>query len=148
MPIIGDYLQFGFPIDIDSKNFQHNTHIVNHKSALQRKHGVCKYFATEVNKKAMLGPFEEKPFEKIHYSPLMARDKPDGGVRVIVDLSWPLFSSVNSGIPDNMFDCMPFSLKYPTIDMVIEKIQDIGPDVLLYKVDLQRAFRNLRFTVE
>ena len=144
LPIIGDYLQFGFPIDIDSKNFQHNTHIVNHKSALQRKHGVCKYIATEVNKKAMLGPFEEKPFEKIHYSPLMARDKPDGGVRVIVDLSWPLFSSVNSGIPDNMFDCMPFSLKYPTIDMVIEKIQDIGPDALLYKVDLERAFTNLR----
>ena len=105
LPIIGDYLQFGFPIDIDSKNFQYNTHIVNHKSALQRKYGVCKYFATEVNKKAMLGPFEEKPFEKIHYSPLMARDKPDGGVRVIVDLSWPLFSSVNSGIPDNMFVC-------------------------------------------
>ena len=32
---------------------------------------------------------------------------------------------------------MPFSLKYPTIDMVVEKIKDIGPDALLYKVDLE-----------
>ena len=39
---------------------------------------------------------------------------------------------------------MPFSLKYPTIDMVIDKIKDIGSDALLYKVDLERTFRNLR----
>ena len=43
----------------------------------------------------MVGPLEEVPFEKLHVSPLMARDKPDGGVRVIVDLSWPLGQSVN-----------------------------------------------------
>ena len=51
----------------------------------------------------------------------MTRDKPDGGVPVIVDLSWPLFNSVNSSIPDNQFDTMYFKLKYPTIAMVIEK---------------------------
>ena len=98
------------------------------------------------NKKAIMGSFEHKPFERMHYSPLMARDKPDGGggVRVIVDLSWPMGSSVNSYIPDNQFDCINFNLKYPTIDMVIEKIKQLGPQALLYKADLERAFRNLR----
>ena len=74
----------------------------------------------------------------------MARDKPDGGVRVIVDLSWPAYKSVNSYIPDNVFDEMNFILKYPTIDMVIQTIKEIGPNALLYKIDLERAFRNLR----
>ena len=65
-------------------------------------------------------------------------------MRVIVDLSWPLGTSVNSCIPDNQFDSMNFNLKYPTIDMVIEKIKQLGPEALLYKIDLERVFRNLR----
>ena len=89
----------------------------------------------------MLGPFKDSPFDKVHYSPLMARDKPDGDVLVTVDLSWPLHKSVNSYIPDNLFDEMNFVLKYSTIDMITEK--KYWP-VLLYKVDLERAFRNLR----
>ena len=129
LPIIGDYLQFGFPINVDLDIFEYSMNIANYKSALQRKEGVYKYFTTEVSKKAIMGPF---------------RDKPDGGVRVIVDLSWPIGTSVNSCIHDNQFDCMSFNLKYPTIDMVIEKIEELGPEALLYKVDLERAFRNLR----
>ena len=39
---------------------------------------------------------------------------------------------------------MNFQLKYPTIDHVVEKIRQYGSDALLFKVDLQRAFRNLR----
>ena len=50
----------------------------------------------------------------------MARDKPDGGIHVIVDLTWPVHKSVNSYIPDNVFDEMNFVLKYPTIYMVIQ----------------------------
>ena len=74
----------------------------------------------------------------------MARSKPDGGTRVIVDLSWPLGSSVNNAVPDDYFDFFKFQLKYPTIDNIIHKIRHIGNSALLYKIDLQRAFRNLR----
>ena len=56
LPIIGDYLQFGFPIDIDSEIFEYNIDVVNHKSALQRKEGVGKYFTTEVNKRVRGAP--------------------------------------------------------------------------------------------
>ena len=40
---------------------------------------------------------------------------------------------------------MSFNLKYPTIVMVIEEIKQVGPEALLYKVDLECAFKNLRF---
>ena len=104
---------------------------------------MVKYFATEVQKEAMTGPFDIKPFAKTHFSPLMARDKPDGGVRVIVDLSWPIGQSVNSCIPDNTFEDINFLLKYPSIDMIIQKIRQLGSKALLFKIDLERAFRNL-----
>ena len=88
--ILAEYIEFGFPMNIDYKKFIPNTHIVNHKSASCRPKGADKYFQVETSKQAMLGPFNEQPFENMHFSPLMSRDKPDGGVRVIVDLSWPL----------------------------------------------------------
>ena len=88
--ILAEYIEFGFPMNIDYNKFKPNTHIINHKSASCRPDGVSKYFRIETSKQAMLGPFDEQPFETMHFSPLMARDKPDGGVRVIVDLSWPL----------------------------------------------------------
>ena len=142
--ILGEYLKYGFPLEIDYEIFQYNEQCDNHPSAIQRPQGVMKYFKTEVDKKAMIGPLNESPFPKLHISPLMARDKPDGGVRVIVDLSWPQGGSVNSSVPSDIYDTMSYKLKYPTIDDIVQKVVEIGPTALLYKVDLERAFRNLR----
>ena len=94
----------------------------------------------EVEKHAIFGPFQKLPFEQIHYSPLMARNKTDGGVRIIVDLLWPLGNSVNSCVPPDVYDDIPFNLKYPTVDQVVERIQLVGPTAKLFKVDLERAF--------
>ena len=35
-------------------------------------------------------------------------------------------------------------LSYPTIDNIMDEIAKVGEDVLLYKLDISRAFRNLR----
>ena len=43
-----------------------------------------------------------------------------------------------------MYDNITFKLKYPTIDQVVQRIQEYGPTCLLYKVDLERAFDNLK----
>ena len=43
-------------------------------------------------------------------------DKPDGGVTIIVDWSWPLGASVNSCVASDVYDDIPFNLKYLTID--------------------------------
>ena len=71
--------------------------MANHSSAFQYSHGVDQYFKEEVGFKATVGPMTEPPFA-IHYSPLMARNKPDGGTRVIVNLCWPIGASVNNAV--------------------------------------------------
>ena len=120
-----EYLQFGFPLGIDYNLLQFNNHVANHPSAFKYSQGVDQYFKEEVGFKAMVGPMYEPPFT-VHYSTLMARSKPDGGTRVIVDLSWPLGSSVNNAVPDNYFDFFKFQLKYPTIDNIVHKIRQLG----------------------
>ena len=39
---------------------------------------------------------------------------------------------------------MEVQLKYLTVDSLVEKIKVYGPDALLFKADLPRAFRNVR----
>ena len=144
LPIIADYLEFGFPVNVDWSIFLGNKEVKNHTSALMKTTGVDKYLETEINAAAMIGPLKEAPFDNMNYSPLLARDKPDGGVRVIVDLSWPEGNNVNSCIPDCEFDEIEFVLKYPSIDLVLEKIRQLKSQAILYKVDLQSTYRNLR----
>ena len=132
-----------YPLNIDYNIFCFNSDVKNHASALRNEAGVDKYFM-EVTLGAMAGPLDSSPFEKTHYSPLMNRSKPDGGTRVIVDLSWPINASVNSCVPLNYIDFLNFQLKYPNIDNLVQKIRILGPSTVLFKIDLQRAFRNLR----
>ena len=58
-------------------------------------------------------------------------------------MSWPLDLSVNSCVPSNVYDDVPFILKYPTIDQVVECIKMVGPSALLYRVDHEHAFATL-----
>ena len=101
-----------------------------------------KYFADEASYKAIVGPLKSSPFENTHYSPLMTRGR--CGPRLIIDLFWPLGAGINQFVPDDLFDFMEFQLKHPTINHIVNKINEVGPAALLYKVDLQRVFRNLR----
>ena len=144
IPILLEYLEFGFPLNIDYTLFKINETTSNHTSANLQSLGVDKYFKDELEYGAIVGPLTRKLFDKLHCSPLMARKKPDGGVRVIVDLSWPLNEGVNSCVPSNFFDFIQFQLKYPSIDNVVQKIKELGPTCKLFKTDLQHAFRNLR----
>ena len=90
LSILCEYLQYGFPLNVDYENFQPITKVTNHASALKNPEAVDKYFADEISHKAIVGPLPESPFKVTHYSPLLTRAKSDGGTRVIVDLSWPL----------------------------------------------------------
>ena len=116
LQIIGDYLQYGFPLNVDRSNFKHNYNVANHASALRNPGGVTKYFNTEIKEQAIVGPMTESPIGQ----------------------------GVNNCVPGDVFDEIAFTLKYPTVDLVVEKIREMGPKSLLFKVDLQRAFRNLR----
>ena len=65
-----------------------------------------------------------------------ASDIPDSKVRrTIVDLSWPKNFSVNAGVMKDKYWVLVL-LNYPSVDDIVEKIVELGPGSLLYKVDI------------
>ena len=75
----------------------------------------------------------------------MTREKPDSEVRrTIVDLSWPRNLSVNAGVIKDKHLGSSFVLNYPSVDDIVKKVSQLGPGSLLYKVDISRAFRQLK----
>ena len=138
-----EYLEFGFPLCLDRSKFVFNGNCDNHPSATQFPSDVTAYFNKEVKHKAIVGPCTNIPFPT-HFSPMLTRFKQDDTRRVIVNLSHPKGQSVNDCINDGVYDGVTFTLKYPTVDQIVQKIQDLDSDVLLSKIDISRAFRNLR----
>ena len=63
---------------------------------------------------------------------------------MILDLSYPRGASLNNQVDRELFDASEFILKLPTVDDVVEEIVKNGDDVTLSKIDVARAFCNLR----
>ena len=138
-----DLLEFGFPLDFDTNTVLTSTE-ENHASAKQFPSHVETYIQEEIKHGAMLGPFEHKPLT-LHVLPFMTRDKPDSDTRrTIVDLSWPKGQSVNDGVQKDKYLGSDFVLNYPSVDDIVKRIIELGPGSLLYKVDISRAFRQLK----
>ena len=141
------FLKFGFPLDFPhEKSSCLNSTEDSHASAKNFPSHVQTYLDTEIEHKAIFGPYKDPPYGKsTHVSPFMSREKPDSdNRRIIIDLSWPLGASVNSFTTSNVYLNTVYKLQYPTIDNIISTLIKLGPGTLLYKVDLSRAFRQLR----
>jgi len=137
------FLACGFPLDLKAQP-KANKEFVNHSSAIKFGPHIQHYLDTELNHSAILGPFS-KPITGLHLSPMMTRPKQGSSKRrVIIDLSWPKGTSINDNVDPNTYMGTPFLLKFPTVDDVISRVKVLKGDCLLYKVDLQRAFRQLR----
>ena len=52
--------------------------------------------------------------------------------------------SVNSHVDKDNSNGSPFILKFPTVDDIARDIIECTEDAVLFKVDMARAFRNLR----
>ena len=65
-------------------------------------------------------------------------------LRVILDLSFPAEASVNGGIPRGELDGANFKMKLPSPLDLASIIRELGVGCMLYKVDLSRAYRQLR----
>ena len=75
----------------------------------------------------------------------MTREKPGAAHRrVIVDLSYPFGTAVNTGIDPDTYLGTPFLLTLLTIDTITHKVKENGKGSLLYKIDLSRAFRHVK----
>ena len=104
-----------------------------------------KAYIKETEHNAVLGPFIKHPIEEEHVSPFMTRSKPNSDSRrVIVDLSWPIGESVNSGINKNTYLRSQFDLTFPLVDHITEEAKHLGMGTLQYKVDVSRASRQGR----
>ena len=75
----------------------------------------------------------------------MTRHKPNSERRrVIIDLSWPLGASVNTGIDKNTYLGSEFELTFPSVDDITNALKRLGRGAFLYKVDVSRAFRHIK----
>ena len=136
-------IKYGFPIDFD-RNAQICHDLGNHNSANQYPEHVLHYLQEEIQYGAIVGPFKVPPINKLHVSPFMTRDKSSSEHRrVIIDLSWPIGQSVNSGVSSDKYLNTEFVLTYPSIDNITDEVLKLGRGCHIFKVDISRAFRHV-----
>ena len=137
--VICEFLEFGWPINYTSPTpptpMSHN-----HPSACNDPDDVRQFIAKEVQLQATTGPFSCN----FMTSPLLTVPKKDStSRRIVMDLSFPLGTSANDGIPKDTFLDDPFQFHLPDIDAFVALIHKFGKGCLLFKKDLCRAYRQL-----
>ncbi|VDH96229.1 ATP-dependent RNA helicase DDX58 [Mytilus galloprovincialis] len=139
---IVDFLEFGWPVGY-SKHESPETIVRNHKSALFFSEHIDEYINKELSYNALVDPFKVNPFQvPLTTSPLSSVPKKATiERRTIMDLSLPIGTSVNDGIPKHTYMGDPFTLHYPATDHLVQLINEKGPNCLLYKVDIKRCYR-------
>ena len=142
--IVAEFLKYGWPINYNSHQSPLSTPH-NHQSALAFADHVRHNIKTELSFGAIAGPFSVNPLSKpLICSPLQTVPKRGSSKRrVVMDLSFQPDRSVNSAIPLNTYLDSPFKLRLPGIDRLCELILSKGRGCLIYKKDLQRAYRQI-----
>jgi hypothetical protein len=110
----------------------------NNKSATRNQEKVTLAFLKELRHQHISGPFPTPPIKHLHCSPIGAKEKPDGTVRIILDLSQPLGNNINSGIKKENY-----SVQYEPFDTATDIVQTLGRNCYLSKFDIKSAFRLL-----
>ena len=126
----------GFDIGFRGGFDDDNTRPRNLLSAIHDAAKVSAAVQKELTRGHTSGPFSSPPFLHTHCSPLGAAPKPDGSVRLILDLSSPRGLSVNDGISADMFAC-----KYSKFDDAVDVVVRVGVGCFLAKIDIRHAFR-------
>ena len=130
-------------MDFDPSVDLHTT-LTNHPSALAYPEDIKAYLEEELSHKAIMGPFSKPPLQNLHVSPFLTRDKPNSDHRrVIMALSYPKGNSVNAGVDSATYLGTKFLLTLPSIDLITQKVKNLGKGCLIYKIDISRAFRHL-----
>ena len=135
-----ELLEFGMPLDCNP-SFGCRKQQKNHHSALSFKSAIDDFIAKATKSQAILGPFEVAPIAGLCFSPIMSVPKDDDKRRVIVDFSYPSGSSINDGIPPSTYlgDIAEYNL--PSVQAMVDRVNELGQGCLLFKRDLKGAFR-------
>ena len=137
------FLTYGFPLGTKAESLN-RTYVTNHFSAVAFPDQVEKFLRKEQELGAILGPFTSWPVVGCHVSPLMTRPKCGDERRIILDLSYGGSESVNGNTQRGVYDGYPFSLTLPSLDHLIHDILNCLGRPKLIKIDISRAFRNIR----
>ena len=140
------FLQYGCPIGVDKSVKLSTKPVSNHKGAREFPEQINAYLSKECQLGACLGPLQESPFtQPCHISPINSVEKRGSSDRrVIVDLSFPKNGgSVNSAIRNELIAEEAITLRYPTIDNLVDLVVRKGRGCALMKRDLSRAYRQI-----
>ena len=103
--VIVDYLEFSWPVGYDYEKYGFPvSQLHNHSGAINYPNELDIYLEAELARHSIAGPFLSPPFSgRIAISPLNSVPKKDSTERrIILDLSWPLNTSVNTGIDKSL----------------------------------------------
>ena len=128
--------RYGFDIGFRGSFDDPNARPRNLRSALNNADLVSEAIFKELSRGHTSGPFPFAPFTHTHCSPIGSAPKPDGSVRLILDLSSPRGQSVNDGISKEEYTC-----KYAKFDDALSIVLFLGPGAYLAKADIKHAFR-------
>ena len=137
-----DFLRFGWPANRLPSAPPPTINTINHKSATMYPNEIRKQLRQLLLDGHIIGPFKSPPFlDRCGVSPLSTREKKASSARrLIVDLSYPEFASVNSHTSTVDYLGMPIDLSYPTIDDLARRVHQLGKSARMYKKDLLAAF--------
>ncbi|XP_078619225.1 uncharacterized protein LOC144886464 [Branchiostoma floridae x Branchiostoma japonicum] len=139
-----DLIEFGFPVNYSGPR-QPDVPLTNHASSLRYRDHVNDYISKELRLGDTIGPLPTDFFNPpLICSPLQTVPKKDSSSRrIVVDFSFPEFTSVNAGISTDTYLGERVRLRYPSVDDLTALVARLGPGCLLYKSDLSRAYRQL-----
>ena len=127
-------LQFGF--DIGVEGLVGPGSCKNNSSALECPKLVSDAIQRELSDGSIWGPFTSPPMSPFHCSPVSAAAKPNGSVRLILDMSSPRGDALNEFIDKDRFVC-----KYSSFDDALRLLIQVGRGAYMAKLDIKNAFR-------
>ena len=139
-----EFMRYGWPLNHDGRTT--SVSICNHNSAERHPEQVEDYIQKELRLGCLLGPFISLPWSNgVAVSPMSMRPKKDSELRcIIMDLSWPHDgTSVNDGISKDKYLGQNMALQYPTVDRLCKRAAMLGPGTKGYKIDMDRAFKQV-----
>ena len=135
------YLEFGFPLGLDS-DFKLVPVLKNHSSSYNYFTHIDKFISNELIHKGLTGPFCSAPFEQIMTSPLMRAVKKPESRRAVFDASFGDFS-LNINTPEKCYLGEEYEFSLPKIDDFVELLLSLGKGSYMWKRDLSRFFLQL-----
>lgn len=139
------FIKYGFPLGYMGPTSD-TKRISNHKSAQDFPKQIDRFVDKELRMGGVIGPMEAPPFmEWCHVSPLMSREKRGTDDRhVIIDMTYPPATSINSYIFKNTVMGTPRDHALPNVDSFIAELVKMSPGAYMSSTDVSRAYKNFR----